>query len=75
MKLGNEKMSNKRTLAEVEVASAIRSFLAKNGYSPSFRDVADETGMPLGTVHAICVDLAERGIISYHPRIARSLKA
>ena len=64
-----------RDESEVLVVGTIRSFLERTGYSPSFRDVAEETGFPLGTVHAICVDLAERGMITYHPKIARSLKA
>ena len=68
-------MSDKRDESEQVVASTIRSWISDHGYSPSFRDVAEQTGYPLGTVHAICVDLAERGIISYHPKIARSLKA
>jgi len=46
-----------------------------NKYAPSFREVSVETGIPLGTVHSICVDLAERGIVTYHPKIARSLDA
>jgi DNA-binding IclR family transcriptional regulator len=53
--------------------STIRSFQRETGYNPSFRDIAERTGLPLGTVHAIVVDLAERGEIKYTPNIARSI--
>ena len=66
--------TDKRREAEVEVATSIRRLSAAAGYSPSFREVAEDTGLPLGTVHSVCVDLAEQGVLIYHPRIARSLR-
>lgn len=64
---------NRREEAEVKVVKAIESLRRDNGYAPSFREVADKTEISLGTVHSICVDLAERGTVTYHPKIARSL--
>jgi DNA-binding IclR family transcriptional regulator len=44
------------------------------GYGPSFRDIAAETGLPLGTVHRICRRLREQGQIDFHDQTARSLR-
>jgi hypothetical protein len=66
---------NNRDKAEAKVVQAIKNLRKTNKYAPSFREVSVETGIPLGTVHSICVDLAERGIVTYHPKIARSLDA
>jgi DNA-binding IclR family transcriptional regulator len=64
-----------RVDTESMIKGAIRSFWKANGYGPSFRDLAEDTGLAVGTVHEIVVDLGERGEISYHERVARSLRA
>ena len=66
-------MPNSRAEAESLIKSTIRSFRTDRGYGPSFRDLAVETNLPLGTCHEICVALAERGEVRYYPGIARSL--
>ena len=68
------KMKNFRLDAEYAIIEAIKDWDTGHGYGASFRDVAAETGLPLGTVHQICRDLRSDGRITFHDQVARSLK-
>jgi DNA-binding IclR family transcriptional regulator len=66
-------MSSTRSDAEYKVMRAIDLFHTSHGYGPSFRDLAEEVGLALGTVHAIVVSLREQGKVTYDDNRARSM--
>ncbi len=52
----------------------LRRFHRKNGYSPTFREIADSMGItPAGAVRHI-VALTKKGYIETTPKIARSIR-
>lgn len=53
---------------------AIVQWNATHHYSPSFRELHDETGLPLGHCHLLTKELADAGRIEYSPLTARSIK-
>jgi SOS-response transcriptional repressor LexA len=53
------------TKTEYKYFSAIRDFIAKNGYTPRFHEVADAIGIrSLETVHAAVHRLEENGFLT-----------
>lgn len=50
---------------EKKVFCFIKTFLEKNGYSPSFREIAGEFHCSVSTVHRILHALKDDGIISF----------
>ena len=68
------KVKNKKLEAEYAILEAIAGWDTGHAYGASFRDVALETNLPLGTVHAICRELRDAGTITFHDQVARSLK-
>ena len=52
----------------------LKRFHRKNGYSPTFREIADSMGItPAGAVRHI-VALTKKGYIETTPKIARSIR-
>ena len=66
-------MTSKRETAEESVLSAIRSF-DDRPFGPSRRDLARITGLGTGTCQEIVVNLAQRGLITWTPLVARSIR-
>jgi len=61
------------------VLEAIRSWYEDHSYGPSYRDIeniikAGGGKISLGTVHSSCAALAERGKITLHENVARSIQ-
>lgn len=65
---------NKKKANEQAVVGAIKLWYSDHRYGPSFRDIANVTGLSLGTVHNVCRTLREGGVLSYEDNIARSIK-
>lgn len=51
----------------------IREYKEKNGYSPSFRDIADALGVSLATVTYHLHRLRDDGKIRFNDKISRSI--
>jgi DNA-binding transcriptional regulator YhcF (GntR family) len=64
---------NAKIKNETLVTEAITTWYESHEYGPSFRDVAEITGLSLGTVHNTCKDLKERGMVYYQENVARTL--
>jgi SOS-response transcriptional repressor LexA len=69
-----KKSINQEKYNQTEIIKAIESWLKKNSYSPSFRDVAELTGISLGTIHAECRVLRSLKLIDYTDGVARTLR-
>jgi DNA-binding transcriptional regulator YhcF (GntR family) len=65
---------NKKLQNEQEIVKAIKEWYATNNYGPSYRDLSLMTNISLGTVHNICKDLRNLGIIQYEDNVARTIK-
>lgn len=65
---------NKKKANEQAVVVAVKSWYDEHKYGPSFRDLAKQTGLSLGTVHNVCRTLRDEGVLSYEDNIARSIK-
>jgi len=68
------KVKNKKLEAEQAITDVIAEWSDDHIFGASFRDVALATNLPLGTVHAICRELRDDGIITFHDQVARSLR-
>ncbi len=65
----NAKESN-----ELSVRQAIIDWYQSHTWGPSFRDIAQSTGLSLGTVYNVCRDLRESGVVEYADGVARTLR-
>ena len=65
-------MPNARLEAETAVLDAIKS-VESRPYGASRRELAEMTGIGLGTVQGVVTSLAAAGIINYTEGIARSI--
>ena len=65
----NAKVSNANM-----VSSAIREWYTQHQHGPSFRDLANMTGLSLGTVYSVCHELRDDGIINLIDGVARSIQ-
>jgi DNA-binding IclR family transcriptional regulator len=68
------KKINTKIKNEKAIAQSIKKWYSKHGYNPSFRDLAELTGLSVSTVHEICVDLRIIGIIEFQDNVARTIK-
>ena len=64
---------SKRLDAEESVLAAIKEYDALP-FGPSRRDLARITGLGTGTCQEIVVNLANRGLITWTPLVARSIR-
>lgn len=63
------------TPAQASVLAAIRRFVAENGFSPSYREIADGAGRKsIGHLSQIIEGLEERGCIRRIPDRVRSIQ-
>lgn len=58
-----------------EVTDFIRVYIAKSGYSPSVRDIAERFEVSTSTVHRHLMDLVEDGKLSVDRGRARTWRA
>ena len=68
------KKMNRRIENEKLVESAIEKFLNSHSYGPSLREISGLTQLSLGTVHSICKELRDRGILEYADNMSRTLR-
>lgn len=63
------------TPAQYRALTFIRSYVAANGYSPTFREIADAIeAKSVSEAHRLVHRLVERGSITLMPRRARSIE-
>lgn len=67
-------MTQSREAATETLYDAIVEFSKTNNHGPSFRELADLTGLPLGTAHAGVKALREAGRVTQSDHIARSIR-
>ena len=57
------------------VTKAIEDWYASGkSYGPSYRDLVQLSGLPIGTVHKTCAFLRNENIITFDDKIARSIQ-
>lgn len=62
------------TKVQAKALGAIERYVANNGFSPSYDDIASATGLrSRGSVNRVIVALRERGFITFHPGRSRSI--
>ena len=49
-------------------------FTSGKMYGPSYRDLAESSGLPVGTVHKTCKMMRDNGLIDFDENIARSIR-
>ena len=69
-------MSNSKPITQVEAETLrlIRSFIEKNGYSPTIAELATAAGVNGNAVAERVTRLLLKGAITKRPRIARSIR-
>jgi predicted transcriptional regulator len=65
---------NKRLANQDEVAKAIEVWYAEHPFGPTYRDLAERTGLALGTVHATVRDLCHSGVVEFDEGKARTIR-
>jgi len=68
------KFLSKKRENEESVIDAIASWYAEHTYGPSYRNLQELTGIPLGTVYAVCQSLRDDGRVSFDEGVARSIR-
>lgn len=64
-----------RAQACIEVEKFLRWFLATHGYSPSYQQICDGTGIrSKSTVQSVLNDLERRGRLTRDENVARSIR-
>lgn len=63
------------TPAQYRALTFIRQYIAANGYSPNYREIADGVGVKSPSeAHRLVHLLAERGSLTVRPRCSRSIE-
>ena len=57
-----------------KVFTFIKKYIAKNGYAPTFREIALDVGCVLSTVHYYLQILKQQGFIDYKDRMPRTIR-
>lgn len=52
----------------------IKRCINQNGYAPTFRELSEDIGISVSTIHHHMRKMKERGIITYADRMARTIK-
>lgn len=68
-----DKMSAKDKNMELVMRSIRTWFASGKNYGPSYRDLVEISGLPIGTVHKTCHFLREANRISFDDNRARSM--
>ena len=68
-------MEDKLTKKQLYLYYQIQSFIDKNGYSPTIREICDLVGLSsTATVYVHLQKMAKKGYITYVPGTARTIK-
>lgn len=51
----------------------IKSFIVKEGYAPSFKEISTALAISTSTVHNRLAELQKQGLLGYQSKIARSI--
>ena len=62
------------TKRQEQVKRFIKAFIAKNGYSPSYADIAGKLGIQITAASYHVGALAKKGHVSKVPGVSRSLR-
>jgi SOS-response transcriptional repressor LexA len=62
------------TPAQAETLAFIRSYIAKNGYSPTVAEIAIAEKVNVNAIGERIAQLVKKGAVTKTPRIARSLR-
>ena len=63
------------TPAQHRALTFIRQYIAANGYSPTFREIAEGLGLQsVGSAHRVVHLLVDRGSVTLKPRCSRSIE-
>ena len=65
--------AKERNMSTVLV-SLTQWFASGKMYGPSYRDLSESSGLPIGTVHKTCKMLRDGGVIDFDENIARSIR-
>jgi len=68
------KFLSKKKENEESIIDAIASWYEEHTYGPSYRNLQEITGIPLGTVYAVCKNLRDGGRVSFDEGVARSIR-
>lgn len=52
----------------------IKRCINQNGYAPTFRELSEDIGISISTIHHHMRKMKERGIITYIDKMARTTK-
>lgn len=64
---------HKMTRTDIQVLTFVRSYIAENGYAPSFEEIRKATDISLSTVHASLGRLSRYGYLKYQPKRPRTI--
>jgi hypothetical protein len=67
-------ISAKQRNMQIVLNSVQTWFTMGKSYGPSYRDLVESSGLPIGTVHKTCKFLRSEGIIMFDDKIARSIR-
>lgn len=57
-----------------DLANAVKRLVEARGYAPSLAEIAEELEVCQNRARELVVGAAERGLVSYSPRVHRSIK-
>ncbi len=71
---GRERQTRPATPRQCEILTYVRDYTHKNGYSPTYDEIANEFGISKVTVFEHLTTLEERGLLTRNKHKARSLR-
>lgn len=71
---GRHRQTRPATPRQVEILTFVRDYLHRNGYSPTYDEIADQFGISKVTVFEHLTTLERRGLITREKHKARSLR-
>jgi SOS-response transcriptional repressor LexA len=66
--------TNRREENATNTLAYVKRFWKSTGYGPSYRQIETELGISAGSAVKSVATLAERGLISVEPGVARSIR-
>ena len=69
----SRQLSAKDRNMEIVMRAIEKWFKGNHTYGPSYRDLVELSGLPLGTVHKTCHFLRQEKLIKFDDNIARSM--
>lgn len=62
------------TPRQAETLDVLRAMIARNGYSPTTRELAEEMGVVVSVLHGSLTRLQRAGMVTWDPHRARTLR-